>query len=120
MNQEEACTILMVSLIRFWRRRAARPLLKDGRFVDTFDTEHDPARVASRYLEAMARLRPPAPLRTRAPEPLLPRRRRVAERGRLSCDPETDYHRARHDSMRFATALFGIAASTGWWCGRSA
>jgi putative ABC transport system ATP-binding protein len=54
MNQEQACTILMVShdpVVAATARRVH--LLKDGRFVDAFDTEHDPARVSSRYLEAM-------------------------------------------------------------------
>ncbi|HQL50241.1 MAG TPA: ABC transporter ATP-binding protein [Kiritimatiellia bacterium] len=63
MNQEEACTILMVSHDPVVAAAARRVhLLKDGRFVDAFDTEHDPARVASRYLEAMGET-PAAPHR---------------------------------------------------------
>jgi putative ABC transport system ATP-binding protein len=52
MNAEQGCTILMVSHDPVVAATAQRVyLLKDGRFVDDFDTGHDPARVAERYLE---------------------------------------------------------------------
>ena len=54
MNEEEGCTILMVSHDPVVAATAKRVhLLKDGRFVDCFETGHDAARVASRYLETM-------------------------------------------------------------------
>ena len=54
MNEEEGCSILMVSHDPVVAATAKRVhLLKDGRFVDCFDTGHDAARVASRYLETM-------------------------------------------------------------------
>jgi putative ABC transport system ATP-binding protein len=54
MNEEQGCTILMVShdpVVAATARRVH--LLKDGRFVDDFDTNHDPAFVSSRYLRVM-------------------------------------------------------------------
>ena len=54
MNEAQGCTILMVShdpVVAATARRAH--LLKDGRFVDAFDTNHDPAFVSVRYLKAM-------------------------------------------------------------------
>jgi len=54
MNDEVGCTILMVSHDPVVAAAAKRVhLLKDGRFVDTFETEHDAARVSDRYLETM-------------------------------------------------------------------
>ena len=54
MNEEDGCTILMVSHDPVVAAAAKRVhLLKDGRFVDCFDTQNDAARVASRYLETM-------------------------------------------------------------------
>jgi len=54
MNEEEGCTILMVSHDPVVAAAAKRVhLLKDGRFVDCFETGHDAALVASRYLETM-------------------------------------------------------------------
>jgi len=56
MNEEEGCTILMVSHDPVVAAAAKRVhLLSDGRFVDCFDTNHDAARVSSRYLETMNR-----------------------------------------------------------------
>ncbi|MDR2849895.1 MAG: ABC transporter ATP-binding protein [Verrucomicrobiota bacterium] len=52
MNEERGCTILMVSHDPVVAATAQRVhLLKDGRFVDAFDTNHEPARVSARYLE---------------------------------------------------------------------
>ena len=54
MNEEEGCTILMVSHDPVVAAAARRVhLLKDGRFVDSFETNHDAALVAARYLETM-------------------------------------------------------------------
>jgi putative ABC transport system ATP-binding protein len=54
MNEERGCTILMVSHDPVVAATAQRVhLLKDGRFVDDFGTNHDPAYVSSRYLRAM-------------------------------------------------------------------
>lgn len=54
MNEEEGCSILMVSHDPVVAATAKRVhLLKDGRFVETFDTNHDAALVAGRYLETM-------------------------------------------------------------------
>jgi len=54
MNEEEGCTILMVSHDPVVAAAAKRVhLLKDGRFVDCFETGHDAARVSARYLETM-------------------------------------------------------------------
>jgi putative ABC transport system ATP-binding protein len=54
MNDEVGCTILMVSHDPVVAAAAKRVhLLKDGRFVDTFETGHDAARVSDRYLETM-------------------------------------------------------------------
>ena len=54
MNEEEGCTILMVSHDTVVAAAAKRVhLLKDGRFVDCFETNHDAALVAARYLETM-------------------------------------------------------------------
>ena len=54
MNEEEGCTILLVSHDPVVAATASRVhLLKDGRFVDCFDTGNDASRVASRYLETM-------------------------------------------------------------------
>jgi putative ABC transport system ATP-binding protein len=54
MNKEQGCTILMVSHDPVVAATAQRVhLLKDGRFVDDFGTNHDPAYVSSRYLRAM-------------------------------------------------------------------
>ena len=54
MNEEEGCTIFMVSHDPVVAATAKRVhLLKDGRFVDGFDTGHDASRVANRYLETM-------------------------------------------------------------------
>jgi putative ABC transport system ATP-binding protein len=54
MNAEEGCTILMVSHDPVVAATATRVhLLKDGRFVDGFETQHDAARVATRYLDNM-------------------------------------------------------------------
>jgi putative ABC transport system ATP-binding protein len=56
MNEEEGCTILMVSHDPVVAATAKRVhLLKDGHFVDCFETQHDASRVASRYLETMRR-----------------------------------------------------------------
>ena len=54
INEERGCTILVVSHDPVVAATAKRVyLLKDGRFVDGFDTDHDPACVSSRYLRAM-------------------------------------------------------------------
>ena len=54
MNEEEGCTILLVSHDPVVAATANRVhLLKDGRFVDCFGTQNDAARVAGRYLETM-------------------------------------------------------------------
>jgi putative ABC transport system ATP-binding protein len=54
MNEEDGCTILMVSHDPVVAAAAKRVhLLKDGRFVDCFETRHDAALVSSRYLETM-------------------------------------------------------------------
>ena len=54
MNAEEGRTILLVSHDPMVAAAARRVhLLKDGRFVDCFDTNHDAARVSARYLETM-------------------------------------------------------------------
>ncbi len=54
MNEEEGRTILMVSHDPVVAAAAKRVhLLKDGRFVDRFETAHDAALVAGRYLETM-------------------------------------------------------------------
>lgn len=56
MNEEDGCTILMVShdpVVAATARHVH--LLKDGHFVDCFDTQNDASRVASRYLETMKR-----------------------------------------------------------------
>lgn len=54
MNEEDGCTILMVSHDPVVAAAATRVhLLKDGHFVDGFDTNHDAALVANRYLETM-------------------------------------------------------------------
>ncbi len=54
MNEEDGCTILMVSHDPVVAATAKRVhLLKDGHFVDCFETQHDAAQVASRYLETM-------------------------------------------------------------------
>jgi len=54
MNEEEGCTILMVSHDPVVAATAKRVhLLKDGHFVDCFETQHDASRVARRYLETM-------------------------------------------------------------------
>jgi putative ABC transport system ATP-binding protein len=54
MNAEQGCTILLVSHDPVVAATAKRVhLLKDGRFVDAFETQHDAARVANRYLETM-------------------------------------------------------------------
>ena len=54
MNDEDGCTILLVSHDPVVAATAKRVhLLKDGRFVECFDTGHDASRVASRYLETM-------------------------------------------------------------------
>jgi len=51
---EEGCTIFMVSHDPVVAATAKRVhLLKDGRFVDGFDTGHDASRVSNRYLETM-------------------------------------------------------------------
>lgn len=56
MNAEDGCTILLVSHDPVVAAAAKRVhLLKDGRFVDCFDTNHDAARVSGRYLETMNR-----------------------------------------------------------------
>lgn len=56
MNEEEGCTILMVSHDPVVAATAKRVhLLKDGHFVDCFETQHGASRVASRYLETMKR-----------------------------------------------------------------
>lgn len=54
MNAEDGCTILLVShdpVVAATARRVH--LLRDGRFVDAFETRHDAARVAERYLQTM-------------------------------------------------------------------
>jgi len=54
MNEVDGCTILMVSHDPVVAASAKRVhLLKDGRFVDCFDTHHDAALVSGRYLETM-------------------------------------------------------------------
>ncbi len=54
MNEEEGCTILMVSHDPVVAAAAKRVhLLKDGQFADCFDTDHDAALVSARYLETM-------------------------------------------------------------------
>ncbi len=54
MNEEDGCTILMVSHDPVVAAAAKRVhLLKDGRFVDCFDTGHDAALVSARYLQIM-------------------------------------------------------------------
>ena len=54
MNEDEGCTILLVSHDPVVAATAKRVhLLKDGHFVDCFDTGHDASRVATRYLETM-------------------------------------------------------------------
>jgi len=54
MNEEDGCTILMVSHDPVVTATATRVhLLKDGKFVDTFETRRDAALVSSRYLETM-------------------------------------------------------------------
>ncbi len=54
MNDEDGCTILMVSHDPVVAAAAKRVhLLKDGRFQDCFDTWNDASRVSSRYLEVM-------------------------------------------------------------------
>jgi len=54
MNEEDGCTILLVSHDPVVAATASRVhLLKDAHFVDCFDTGHDASRVASRYLETM-------------------------------------------------------------------
>lgn len=54
MNEEEGCTIFMVSHDPVVAATAERVhLLKDGRFVESFDTGHDASRVANRYLGTM-------------------------------------------------------------------
>lgn len=56
MNEEDGCTILMVShdpVVAATARHVH--LLKDGHFVDCFETGNDASRVASRYLETMKR-----------------------------------------------------------------
>ncbi len=54
MNEEEGCSILMVSHDPVVAATAKRVhLLKDGRFVGAFDTNHDAALVSGRYLETM-------------------------------------------------------------------
>ena len=54
MNEEEGCTIFMVSHDPVVAATAKRVhLLKDGRFADCFDTDHDAALVSARYLETM-------------------------------------------------------------------
>lgn len=54
MNEEEGCTILVVSHDPVVAATAKRVhLLKDGRFVDCFETQHDAGLVSGRYLETM-------------------------------------------------------------------
>lgn len=54
MNEEEGCTILMVSHDPVVAAAAKRVhLLKDGHFAGCFETEHDAALVSTRYLETM-------------------------------------------------------------------
>jgi len=54
MNEEDGCTILMVSHDPVVAAAAKRVhLMKDGRFVDCFNTRNDAALVSSRYLETM-------------------------------------------------------------------
>ena len=54
MNEEAGCTILMVSHDPVIAAYATSVhILKDGRFVDTFDTRHDPALISERYLKTM-------------------------------------------------------------------
>lgn len=53
-NAEEGSSMLLVSHDPVVAATAQRVhLLKDGRFVDCFETQHDAARVASRYLDVM-------------------------------------------------------------------
>ena len=54
MNEEEGRTILVVSHDPVIAAYAASVhILKDGRFVDTFETRHDPAFISGRYLKTM-------------------------------------------------------------------
>ena len=54
MNRETGCSILMVSHDPVVSAAARRVhILRDGRFLDSFDTAADPALVADRYLRAM-------------------------------------------------------------------
>ena len=54
MNEEVGRTILMVSHDPVIAAYASTVhILKDGRFVDTFDTRHDPAFISERYLKTM-------------------------------------------------------------------
>ena len=54
MNEEEGRTILMVSHDPVIAAYASSVhILKDGRFVDAFETQHDPARISDRYLKTM-------------------------------------------------------------------
>ncbi|MDD4017798.1 MAG: ABC transporter ATP-binding protein [Kiritimatiellae bacterium] len=54
MNEEDGCTILMVSHDPVVAATAKRVhLLKDGQFAGCFDTNHDAALVSARYLETM-------------------------------------------------------------------
>ena len=54
MNEEEKCAILLVSHDPVVASAAKRVhLLKDGRFVDCFDSHNDAALVSERYLQTM-------------------------------------------------------------------
>ena len=54
MNEDDGCTILLVSHDPLVAATAdCVHLLRDGRFVDAFETQHDPALVAGRYLQTM-------------------------------------------------------------------
>ena len=54
LNAETGCAILMVTHDPVVAAAAERiHILRDGRFMDSFETQGSPARVAERYLDAM-------------------------------------------------------------------